>query len=223
MVDIERFKGAIFDMDGVIVDTEPVYREHVLMFFRELGVELSLDDVNGLAGMSSDTYQRKLREWWRAGTGREASDAEIDARLDEFYARNPIDYRSILNEGVPETLEWLRSRGVPCALASSSSMEDIRKVLAACGLEDSFDIVVTGEDFAESKPDPAIYLHVLKMLDLPAHDCFAVEDSDAGMTAAWRAGVHVIGKRDDRFGYTQDRADVLVDSILDLLPNRGGR
>ncbi len=218
MVDVKRFKGAIFDMDGVIVDTEPVYREHVLMFFREHGVELSLEDVNCLAGMANDTYERKLREWWRAGTGRDAADNQVDELLDEFYARHPIDYRSIMNEGVPETLAWLRSRGIRCALASSSAMDDIRKVLTACGLEDAFDHIASGTDFDESKPNPAIYLHMLEALELPAEACFAVEDSDAGMAAARGAGIYVIGKRDDRFGYNQDAADVLIDKIGDLIP-----
>lgn len=217
MVDISRFKAAVFDMDGVVVDTEPIYREHVLMFFREQGVRMSMDDVNVLAGASSDTYQRLLRQWWRDGTGLQASDQEIDARLDEFYARNPIDYASILNQGVRELLESLRSRGVPRALASSSSLADIRNVLRACQLENAFDYVVSGEEFEESKPNPAIYLHVLEKLGVKAGDCFAIEDSDAGMTAARRAGLYVIGKRDDRFGYAQTECDVLVDSIAELL------
>lgn len=217
MVDISRFKAAVFDMDGVVVDTEPVYREHVLMFFREQGVDITLEDVNVLAGASSDTYQRLLRQWWREGTGRQATDREIDALLDEFYARNPIDYASILNEGVRELLDYLRAHGVPRALASSSALADIRNVLKACRLEDSFDYVVSGEEFEESKPNPEIYLHVLDKLGVEAFDCFAIEDSDAGMTAARRAGLYVVGKRDDRFGYAQDECDVLVDSIAELL------
>lgn len=217
MVDISRFKAAVFDMDGVVVDTEPVYREHVLMFFREQGVDIGMDEVNVLAGAASDTYQRLLRQWWRDGTGKQATDQEIDALLDEFYERNPIDYASILNQGVRELLASLRSRGIPCALASSSSLADIHNVLRACRLEDAFDYVVSGEEFEESKPNPAIYLHVLDKLGVEAAGCFAIEDSDAGMTAARRAGLFVVGKRDDRFGYAQTECDVLVDSIAELL------
>lgn len=217
MVDISRFKAAVFDMDGVVVDTEPVYREHVLMFFREQGVDIGMDEVNVLAGAASDTYQRLLRQWWRDGTGKQATDQEIDALLDEFYERNPIDYASILNQGVRELLASLRSRGIPCALASSSSLADIHNVLRACRLEDAFDYVVSGEEFEESKPNPAIYLHVLDKLGVEAAGCFAIEDSDAGMTAAHRAGIYVVGKRDDRFGYAQTECDVLVDSIAELL------
>lgn len=217
MVDISHFKAAVFDMDGVVVDTEPVYREHVLMFFREQGVRMGVDDVNVLAGAASDTYQRLLRQWWRDGTGRQATDGEIDALLDEFYARNPIDYASIINPGVRELLDSLGSRGVPCALASSSSLIDISNVLKACRLEDAFAYVVSGEEFEESKPNPEIYLHVLEKLGVAACDCFAIEDSDAGMTAARRAGLYVVGKRDDRFGYAQAECDALVDSIAELL------
>lgn len=217
MVDISRFKAAVFDMDGVVVDTEPVYREHVLMFFREQGVDIGMDEVNVLAGAASDTYQRLLRQWWRDGTGKQATDQEIDALLDEFYERNRIDYASIINQGVRELLASLRSRGIPCALASSSSLADIHNVLRACRLEDAFDYVVSGEEFEESKPNPAIYLHVLDKLGVEAAGCFAIEDSDAGMTAAHRAGIYVVGKRDDRFGYAQTECDVLVDSIAELL------
>lgn len=77
--------------------------------------------------------------------------------------------------------------------------------------------MVSGEEFEESKPNPAIYLHVLDKLGVEAAGCFAIEDSDAGMTAAHRAGIYVVGKRDDRFGYAQTECDVLVDSIAELL------
>ena len=77
--------------------------------------------------------------------------------------------------------------------------------------------MVSGEEFEESKPNPEIYLHVLEELGVDARDCFAIEDSDAGMAAARRAGLFVVGKRDDRFGYAQTECDVLVDSIAELL------
>lgn len=82
-------------------------------------------------------------------------------------------------------------------------MVSIEEVLNACGLSDAFEYVVSGEQFKESKPEPDIYLHALDLLGLPANRCCCVEDSVPGITAGKRAGLTVIAKREERFGFSQ--------------------
>jgi len=118
---------------------------------------------------------------------------------------------------VRETLGALRERGVRLALASSSQLANIKQVLNACGLLDFFEIIVSGEQFTESKPNPEIYLHTLSLLRLPASDCCCVEDSLPGITAGKAAGLTVFAKREDRFGFSQDAADAILDTVPDLL------
>ena len=111
----------------------------------------------------------------------------------------------------------LRERNVRVALASSSPRSNIREVLAACGLAHAFEVVMSGAELAESKPNPAIYLHTLKLLGLPAEACCCIEDSVPGITAGKRAGLTVIARRETRFGFVQDAADVIVDRVDDVL------
>ena len=111
-----------------------------------------------------------------------------------------------------------RRRDDPGAAAPRSSpMDNIKDVLAACGLSDAFEYIVRGEQFVQSKPEPDIYLHALDLLGLPANRCCCVEDSVPGITAGKRAGLTVIARREERFGFSQDTADRIIDTLPDLL------
>ena len=138
-------------------------------------------------------------------------------RWDEWAHKRPRDYQALINPGAVETIRELPRRGVRVALASSSSMNSIVEVLDACGLSDAFEYVVSGEQFKESKPEPDIYLHALDLLGLPADRCCCVEDSVPGITAGKRAGLTVIAKREERFGFSQDAADKIIDQLPELL------
>ena len=139
------------------------------------------------------------------------------ARWDEWAHKRPRDYQTLINPGAVETIRELPRRGVRVALASSSPMDSIEEVLDACGLSDAFEYVVSGEQFKESKPEPDIYLHALDLLGLPADRCCCVEDSVPGITAGKRAGLTVIAKREERFGFSQDAADKIIDQLPELL------
>ncbi|HIU04089.1 MAG TPA: HAD-IA family hydrolase, partial [Candidatus Coprousia avicola] len=88
-----------------------------------------------------------------------------------------------------------------------------------------FELIISGVDFTESKPSPEIYLHTIEKLGLPAEACCCIEDSVPGITAGKRAGLTVFAKREDRFGFSQDAADAIldrVDDILDVAPRLFG-
>lgn len=210
------FAAVIFDMDGVIVDTEATYWRQLKAFSDDLGLGVGTEELNAQVGASNQAFHRMLADWVRrAGRGSAPGDAE---RLFADWSRGrTVDYAALLNPGVPETLEALHARGVRTALASSSPIDNIREVLAACGISDAFEVIVSGEQFHESKPDPEIYLHTLSRLGLPAGACCCVEDSVPGITAGRRAGLFVVAKREERFGFSQDAADTIIDSIPDLL------
>ena len=87
------------------------------------------------------------------------------------------------------------------------------KVLEECGIDGYFEVVESGDELHQSKPNPEIYLLTLDKLGLPAEACCAVEDSDPGIEAARRAGIYTIAKREERFGFKQQGADVMVDEI----------
>lgn len=210
------FAAVIFDMDGVIVDTEKFYLGTLAKLFEAEGIEVPFEDLCVTVGASYKDFKRNLVRWFELG-GEHLAEEEALARYNVWEERNQPDFAALLNHGVVETIAELKRRGVRVALASSSPMSNILLVLEACGLSDAFELVTSGEQFHESKPNPEIYLHTLENLGLPAGDCCCVEDSVPGITAGKAAGLTVFAKREDRFGFTQGAADRIIDAIPDLL------
>lgn len=210
------FAAVIFDMDGVIVDTEKLYLDTLARLFEAEGIEVPFEDLCVTVGASYKDFKRNLVRWFELG-GEHLAEEEALARYNVWEERNQPDFAALLNHGVVETIAELKRRGVRVALASSSPMSNILLVLEACGLSDAFELVTSGEQFHESKPNPEIYLHTLENLGLPAGDCCCVEDSVPGITAGKAAGLTVFAKREDRFGFTQEAADRIIDAIPDLL------
>lgn len=210
------YKAVIFDMDGVIVDTEAYYQREQRRFVNEMGLNVSYREILDLVGQSHQTFQRVLADWW-SRAGRELTLDAAEQTYRDWEALHPCDYKAILNPGVADTIDELRSRGVRVALASSSPMDSILAVLEACDLSDKFELIVSGKDFHESKPNPAIYLYAIEKLDLDASECCCIEDSVPGIAAGKAAGLTVFAKREDRFGFSQDRADAIIDQIPDIL------
>lgn len=210
------FAAVIFDMDGVIVDTEKFYLDTLARLFEAEGIEVPFEDLCVTVGASYKDFKRNLVRWFELG-GEHLAEEEALARYNVWEERNQPDFAALLNHGVVETIAELKRRGVRVALASSSPMSNILLVLEACGLSDAFELVTSGEQFHESKPNPEIYLHTLENLGLPAGDCCCVEDSVPGITAGKAAGLTVFAKREDRFGFTQEAADRIIDATPDLL------
>ncbi len=214
----ERFpyQAVIFDMDGVIVDTERFYFDQLDEMYAAAGMPVSHEELSRAVGASYKDFQKNLVHWFAMG-GVELSIEEAEARYDAWAKEHPADYASLLNPGVRETVAELKNRGVRVALASSSPMDNILHVLEVCGLSGAFELVASGEQFHESKPNPEIYLHTLENLGLPASACCCIEDSVPGITAGKAAGLTVVAKREERFGFSQDAADVIIDAIPDVL------
>lgn len=211
------FRAVIFDMDGVIVDSEYAYAQEERAFLDAFGIEVSDEEIAQTVGCSRETFNQTVAQWWeRGGYGTFTPDEAI-ARFNEWGKSYVYDYRALMNPGVPETLDALRARGLRLALASSSTMDNIREVLQACGIEDEFEVIVSGEQFHESKPNPEIYLHTCEVLGLDPSVCCCVEDSPYGIEAGKRAGLTVFAKRENRFPFSQDKADVIIDTVPGIL------
>lgn len=211
------FRAVIFDMDGVLIDSEAAYANELIDVFGAHGLDVTKDEIYGLVGSSQKTFTSSLARWFaRNGLGAMTPDEAV-ALYNRWTAGSSYDYAALLNPGVPETLTALRGRGVCLALASSSPLDNIQDVLGQCGIADMFEVVVSGEQFHESKPNPEIYLHTMGVLGLPAEACCCVEDSAFGIEAGKRAGLTVIAKREERFGFSQDAADLVIDEIPELL------
>lgn len=203
-------KHIIFDMDGVLIDTEPEYRARSKRFMSHLGLEVS-DEVYNLTCGSNlpDSYQT-FRKYVK---GFELSYEEYREQKQAYYKTEPIDIKRIVDREVYPLFRYLKEEGYHIALASSTPKFRILSYLEQLELTDYFELIVSGMDFEHSKPDPAIYNYTIRELGTTADCCLVVEDSTYGIAAAKAAGAIVIGKRDDRFGYDQTKADYLVEHL----------
>ena len=180
-------KGAIFDMDGVIVDNISQHLKAWQQLGREMGREFRAEDVNRVFG-------KRNREILRSLIGNDIPDEQ----LSQYARRKEELYRSIMAPelkpvaGLPEFLTALKDSGVKTAVATSGPIENVRFVLNGLGFDNSFDAIITGLDVRESKPDPAIFLLAAERLGLAPADCVVFEDSPPGIKAGKASGSRCI-------------------------------
>lgn len=205
-------KAVIFDMDGVLIDSEPVYIGMFRTFLLEHGCRIDEALLMTLAGASAGETWRIMAKLWYEETDPEALHQLFRREHPDFR----IDYKAVMFPEVLELLQWLKERGVIMAVASSSSEQSIRRMFEETGFGPYFSFLVSGKQFRESKPDPEIYLYTLSRLGLPAEDCLVVEDSVYGIQAAKAAGLRVVAIRDQRFSSDQSAANRLIDRVSDL-------
>lgn len=205
-------KAVIFDMDGVLIDSEPVYLDMFQVFLEENNCVVDKKTLYAIAGASSRQTWEFIAQMWYEKIDPE----ELHQIFRKKYPDFQIPYKEVIFPGTRELLKWLKEKGIILALASSSSEKSIYRMLAETGLDGCFSCVVSGKMFRESKPNPEIYLHTLYSLGLPAGDCVAVEDSTYGIQAAKAAGLQVVAVKDERFSYDQSDADWKIESTREL-------
>ncbi len=180
----------IFDMDGVIVDTEPVHRYAYFKQFEELNIEVTEAMYTSFTGFSTRNTFQTLKEQFQLE--HEVEDLIQRKRSifnDAFDTKEDLE----LLEGVRTLIEDLHQNGIQLILASSASKVTIDRVFSRFGLHDFFTHKVSGEDFPKSKPHPAIFEHAASLSIAPKENCIVIEDSTNGVKAAKAAGIYCVG------------------------------
>jgi HAD superfamily hydrolase (TIGR01509 family) len=178
-------EAVVFDMDGVLVDSEPIWRAVEREVFAGVGIEVTEEDLFETMGVRvGDVVER----WHRRHPWDEPSRQEIAETIVEGVA-SAIERGGALNEEAARAVDYVAGLGLRLALASGSPMRLITAVLSLGGLADRFQVVLTAEDEERGKPDPAVYRSAARALGVAVERCLAVEDSVNGVRSAKAAGM----------------------------------
>ncbi len=208
-------KAVIFDMDGVLIDSEPRYLQFILDFALTKNPHITIDSLYGMVGASKeDAWTVFARAIGNGQTWQELRD-EYRACVDAF---SQMDYRAIFRSEAVDVLRLLKQKGYLLALASSTQTDIIMRVLNENDIACYFDLVVSGRQFKQSKPNPEIYFYTARELHVSPHQCLVIEDSTLGITAASRAGMTIAALIDDRFGFDRSLAQYEIGSLGEI-PN----
>lgn len=156
---MKPIKAVIFDMDGVLIDSEPVYLHHQYTHLKPSYPWITLESMYPLVGISGQEYMPFM-----AKLCRRTDDAAFRQEMDAMNAGCRVYYPDILRKEVRPLLHELKQMGLQVALASSSSRECIEQVLTQCEIRELFDCIVSGHEFTRSKPDPEIYRFTMDKL-----------------------------------------------------------
>lgn len=182
----------IFDMDGVIVDTEPVHNYAYYQHFKELGIEVSSEMYASFTGNSTKNVFQKIKDYFGV-----AEDIPTLVEKKRSLFNDAFDTKDdlFLLEGVEELIKQLYQNGIQLILASSSSKVTINRVFNRFKLHTYFSHIVSGEDFPQSKPNPDIFLEAVRLSKSNKENCIVIEDSTNGIKAANAAGIFCVGYR----------------------------
>jgi len=201
-------KAVIFDMDGVIVDSEPLHEQADNGVLNEFGKSMSKEEAIKYVGVSDEVVYSELKKKHKLPLSVEElikKKFEIDVKL--------LKEKS---EPMPHAIELVKqlSRSYKLAVASSSERVKIRIVLSRLKIEQYFSVLVSAEEVAESKPQPGVYLETAKRLGVNPDRCLVIEDSASGIEAAKKAGMTVIAVPNN---YTKHQDLSAADKIVNNL------
>ena len=184
MLDLKKVRAVVFDMDGLLLDSERIVLEDFISSCREFGYEPDVEVYYKCIGGNKD----RTKEIMLAGYG---PDFPYLAVNDSWYSKagkKPMP----LKRGVLDLLQYLGRRTLQKAVVTSTQRYWAEKMLTESGILPYFDFLVCGDDITRSKPEPDIYLKACEKLNLPPAACLALEDSDNGVLSAFRAGLQVV-------------------------------
>ena len=180
----------IFDMDGVIVDTEPVHHFAYQQHFEQLKIDVSPEMYASFTGNSTKNIYERLKTTFQLNTDIQTL---VETKRNLFNAAFDQKQDLYLLDGVEALIQELKKNDIQLVLASSSAKVTIKRIFDRFDLHPYFSHQVSGEDFPKSKPHPAIFQHAAFLAKTPVEKCIVIEDSTNGIMAAKSAGIYCVG------------------------------
>ena len=209
-------RGVLFDMDGIVLDTEKLYGRFWQEAAIALGYPMTWEQALGMRSLSRSAGQAKLESYFGHGISIEKVRAKRIELMDRYIEENGVEAKP----GITELLDFLDEKGIPRAITTSSPRERVERYLEPLGLLKRFDKICTGYDVAKGKPEPDIYLYGAQSIGIEPKHCIALEDSPAGVLSAFRAGCMTVmvpdmdQPDDDTLGRLYAKADSLFDLVM---------
>lgn len=206
--------AALFDMDGVIVDTEPLHRRAYFQMFEDLEIKVSEELYTSFTGASTKKVCNTLIENYQLSQSHEEL-AIIKRMYFKHYFYNDADFN--LLPGVKSLIENYYENNIKLVLASSASMITINMVFEKFDLGKYFIGKISGADLKESKPHPEIFLLAAEIANEPKESCMVIEDSTNGIIAAHSAGIFCTAyKSEHSVGQIYDQANLVISDFSEI-------
>lgn len=202
------FQAVIFDMDGVLVDTEPIWQEVEMLAFRKAGILLNHDLVQETLGLSTDD---SIEYWYKKFPHASLPKRELK-QIGLDMVREIMSNKVELKPGVMRALDICKRHKLKIALASSTPIDIIGLVLNKCKIKGFFDVIHSAETEKFAKPHPAVYITTVEKLKMSPLDCIAIEDTVTGIIAAKAARLKCIAIPDKTL--IDDRRLGIADLVL---------
>ena len=187
---MNKIKAVLFDMDGVIFDTEREYLKEWEAIFKKYGYKMKKEIYISVMGRG----RKKVKEIFKEKFGEDLPIDKMYIEKDKMLKKAVENNKVPLKEGALELLEFLKENGYKIALATSAKRERVKIQVRHAKIENIFDAIVCSEDITNSKPDPEIFLKAAEKVCVNPENCIVIEDSEAGIKAAFNAkmmGFHV--------------------------------
>jgi beta-phosphoglucomutase-like phosphatase (HAD superfamily) len=211
---MKEIKCVLFDMDGVIINSEQLHRKAYFGTFESLGLNVSDELYTSFTGSSTINTFQKLVSHFDLDEDPAELVKDKRKRYVSFFENDPT---LSLVDGVEEIIKYFYDKGITLVLASSSAMVNIDRVFNRFDLNQYFTAKVSGAELIKSKPHPEIFLKAAKLGNTPKEHCIVIEDSDNGIAAANAAGIFVFGFANPLVeDQTLENADVVIREFSEL-------
>lgn len=205
--------GVIFDMDGVIINSEPVYQSLNKEIMSFLNIEMGPSFETKYLGITARRKWELIKEEYNL----KESIEDLIAIQNRFFTSANWNYNKLLFPSAKPLLNKLKSKNVPLALATSTEKKRVDQVIIDCELTRYFDKVITAEDVKYGKPDPEVFIVAAKQLNLLPESCIVIEDSYNGVLAAKKANMYCIGVKHENINVDLSLVDRKINSLSELL------